>query len=78
MDRKTKQLTMTERGIIQSQNQAMGGSIVKGLIELITNSHDAYGDNPGDINITYQNRNISRRYTTNLTSLPQSSRPERS
>ena len=59
MDRETKQLTMTDRGIIQSQNQAMGGSIVKGLIELITNSHDAYGDNPGEINITYRNRNIS-------------------
>lgn len=59
MDRETKQLKMTERGITQSQNQAMGGSIVKGLIELITNSHDAYGNNPGDINIIYQNGKIS-------------------
>lgn len=59
MSKKTKQLTMTDRGITQSQNAAMGGSVVKGLIELITNSHDAYGDNPGDINITYQKGSIN-------------------
>jgi hypothetical protein len=56
MSKKTKQLTMTDRGITQSQNAAMGGNVVKGLIELITNSHDAYGNNQGDININYHKR----------------------
>ena len=59
MSKKTKQLIVTDRGITQAQNAAMGGSIIKGLIELITNSHDAYGKKSGTIDISYLNGKIS-------------------
>ncbi len=59
MSKKTKQLSITARGLTQSQNAAMGGSIIKGLIELITNSNDAYGGRTGDIEISYLNGVIS-------------------
>jgi hypothetical protein len=41
----------TERAFKQDAAGAMKGDIVRGLIELITNADDAYGDNPGEIRV---------------------------
>jgi hypothetical protein len=43
------QLSYTERAFEQDADQAMGSDIVKALIELITNSDDAYGGADGEI-----------------------------
>lgn len=45
------QLIYTNRAFEQDAGQAMAGDIVRGLIELITNSDDAYGDSPGEIHV---------------------------
>lgn len=39
----------TDRAYRQDAGQAMRGDVVRALIELITNSDDAYGDEPGEI-----------------------------
>ncbi|MGH2406761.1 MAG: hypothetical protein ACRDF7_01615 [Candidatus Limnocylindrales bacterium] len=39
----------TERSFMQATEGAMGGDILLGLVELITNSDDQYGDQPGSI-----------------------------
>ena len=59
MSNKTKQLEVTNRGITQGQHAAIGGSLVKGLIELITNSNDAYGNSKGEIVISYVGEKLS-------------------
>ena len=41
----------SSRGFLQDSSQAMGGDIVRALVELITNCDDAYGTEAGQINI---------------------------
>ena len=48
---KTGQVIYLERAFEQDADQAMGADIVRALVELITNSDDAYGPNPGPIDI---------------------------
>ena len=43
----SKRVRYTERAFKQDAFHAMKGDIVRGLIELITNCDDAYGDHPG-------------------------------
>lgn len=45
------QLEYGERAFLQDAEQAIRGDIVRALIELITNSDDAYGSSPGPITI---------------------------
>ena len=44
-------LDYTSNAFNQDAELAMGGDIVRALIELITNADDAYGDNPGEIRV---------------------------
>lgn len=46
-----KQLELTSRGWAQGALEAMGGQIDRGLVELITNSDDAYAGRDGKIDI---------------------------
>lgn len=48
---KTGKLVYTERAFEQDADQAMGADIVRALVELITNADDAYGTQPGPIDI---------------------------
>jgi hypothetical protein len=48
---KKAHVVYTERGFRQDAAQAMRSQIHRALIELITNSDDAYGDLPGDIRV---------------------------
>ncbi len=41
----------TGRAFEQDATQAMGGDIVRALVELITNADDAYGPNEGEIRV---------------------------
>lgn len=45
------QVVYTGQGFEQDAGQAMGSDVVRGLIELITNADDAYGDKRGEIRI---------------------------
>jgi hypothetical protein len=50
---KTVHVKQTERGFRQSTESAMGNDILMGLIELITNSDDKYGEERGSILIHF-------------------------
>jgi hypothetical protein len=43
----------TERSFTQATESAMGNDILMGLIELITNADDQYGDQPGSILVRF-------------------------
>jgi len=47
----TGRVVYTGRAFEQDASLAMGGDIVRALVELITNADDAYGSDEGDINI---------------------------
>ena len=49
MTAKKGRLVYTGRAFEQDATQAMGGDIVRALVELVTNSDDAYGRNEGEI-----------------------------
>ena len=49
---KDGKLVYTERAFEQDADQAMGADIVRALVELVTNADDAYGSQPGPIDIT--------------------------
>lgn len=49
MTRTTGTLHYTDRAFSQDAELAMRGDVIRGLIELITNADDAYGDREGDI-----------------------------
>ncbi len=51
MSTRRTRIELTPRGFRQDAASAMRGGIVRGLIELITNSDDAYGDSAGDIHV---------------------------
>jgi hypothetical protein len=44
MTKKEFQVKYTSRGFAQDAEQAMRGDVIRGLIELITNCDDAYGE----------------------------------
>jgi len=48
----TGEIRYTGRAFAQDADLAMGGKIMRGLVELITNCDDAYGPNQGDIVVT--------------------------
>ena len=48
---KAGKVQYTGRAFEQDASQAMGGDIVRALVELITNADDAYGANDGEINV---------------------------
>jgi hypothetical protein len=50
------QITYTDRAFHQDATEAMKGDIVRGLIEAITNSDDAYGSSTGKILIEIEHR----------------------
>jgi hypothetical protein len=47
----TGRVTYTGRAFEQDASLAMGGDIVRALVELVTNADDAYGSSDGDIHI---------------------------
>jgi hypothetical protein len=53
MPGKPVRVEMTARGFRQTSESAMGNDILMGLIELITNSDDAYGDAAGPILVRF-------------------------
>jgi len=53
---KTGRVIYSERAFHQDASEAMRGDVVRGLIELITNSDDAYGENKGKIRIEIERR----------------------
>ena len=55
----SKQLITTDRGIRQGQHAAINSDPVRGFIELITNSDDAYGSNKGKVELQIEAREIS-------------------
>ncbi len=50
---KTVRIEQSERGLRQTTEGAMGNDILMGLIELITNSDDKYGDQTGSILVRF-------------------------
>ena len=56
MKRKTGRVNYGGRAFHQDATEAMRGDIVRGLIESITNSDDAYGDKPGKIRVEVEHR----------------------
>jgi hypothetical protein len=57
----THRVSYGERAFHQDATNAMKGDIVRGLIELITNSDDAYGDDPhGKIRVEVEHRRNAR------------------
>jgi hypothetical protein len=51
MTKKEFQVKYTSRGFAQDAEQAMRGDVIRGLIELITNCDDAYGEKSGEIRV---------------------------
>ena len=51
MAKKNIEVQYTKRGFTQDAEQAMRGDVIRGLIELITNSDDAYGEMSGEIRV---------------------------
>jgi len=56
MKAKHGRVTYDSRAFHQDSTEAMGGDIVRALIETITNSDDAYGKKPGKIRIEIEHR----------------------
>ena len=59
MSKSSTQLKTTPRGIRQAQHAAIGSDPIRGLIELITNSDDAYGSSKGTVELKIAAREIS-------------------
>ena len=51
MTKKEFEVKYTSRGFSQDAEQAMRGDVIRGLIELITNCDDAYGEKSGEIRV---------------------------
>lgn len=56
MDKKHGHVNYGGRAFHQDATDAMGGDIVRALIETITNSDDAYGSRPGKIRVEVEHR----------------------